>query len=255
MAYGEPKQFKGDVAKLTDADLIVAQFSQDEWLVPTRPAGGDGAEFRPVMARESRSPSTPPRDAEFKAVSAGDSATFLKKLWAIHALGGFTDDDIVEMRDRLNPYVVGWYVRLATDGATSVLDTAKAIASLAGVNFQQSPRVDLARVDAKLPAELRHTFAMDLLRNAVDANQDLAVSYGIESLVVLILRSGLNSSRSYHTHTANSSSAGFLQSREREFSRPPGPVYWNNRNGSPSILSRQISSRGLKGSSYPPEPG
>ena len=134
VSYGEPKQFKGDVAKMTDADLIVAQFSQDEWLV---------RHARRVVTERSSDPSWPAKvarlrsalDAEFKAVSAGDSATFLKKLWAIHALGGFTDDDIVEMRDRLNPTSsAGTYD--SPQMGDLCADTAKAIASLAGVNFQ-----------------------------------------------------------------------------------------------------------------------
>ena len=170
----------GDVAKLSDAELLPLLRSDNEWFARAARKQLQERAARGVELGEQR------ESLRQMFVKSGDPVVVLRSLWALHAAGGADAAFLRTQLGHANEYVRAWAIRLLLDDpATATAETHAALASLA--NGEQSAYVRLALASAlqRVPLGQRAAIAGPLLAHAEDAgdhNLPLMLWYGIEPL-------------------------------------------------------------------------
>lgn len=102
VSYGTPKQWTRDVSKLSDAELVKAQLSKNEWLV--RKARRVLQERAAAGKLEKETP-----DA-LRTIGKNhkDVPHRLRALWALHAIGGLTQSSLIDMLGDGEDHVRVW---------------------------------------------------------------------------------------------------------------------------------------------------
>ena len=87
VVYGSPKPFKGDIAKLTDAELLKFQFHTNDWFV---------RQSRLVLQERAAAGKLEKETIEDarKFMNMADAVTSkLRLMWALHVMGGLTAEE------------------------------------------------------------------------------------------------------------------------------------------------------------------
>jgi putative membrane-bound dehydrogenase-like protein len=114
VSYGDPKQWKGDVSKLSDAELVKLQISKNEWFVrharrvlQERAAAGKlGAE--PLAALQTM------------LKEEKDVTRILRAVWALEAMDALTEEEVKNLCNHADDSVRVWAYRLAYGGKRSL---------------------------------------------------------------------------------------------------------------------------------------
>lgn len=133
VVYGTPKPWRGDVAKLSDAELLKLLFHKNDWFVRQarhvlQQRAADGAlAVGTVKALRELVEGTP--DVTWK----------LRAVWALHAVGGLDADGINGLLFHADDAVRAWGVMLAADPARPHPGLARDLAKL--LDREESPYV------------------------------------------------------------------------------------------------------------------
>ena len=126
-------------------------------------------------------------ELRFKLLPASALATRLKAMWAMHVVGGISDNRLREtlFKDR-DEHVRAWAIRLAADDREVSDSIAKRFARLATSDPSPVVRLNLASASMRLPDEQRWPIVEALAARDEDANDrnlPLMVWYALEPLV------------------------------------------------------------------------
>jgi putative membrane-bound dehydrogenase-like protein len=180
ITYGKTKPFRGDLARLSDEDLVKLQRHKNDWFVrharrllhERHAAGKLGANLADPLLRWLR------KDP--------DVTRRLRALWALHVVGKTDEALLTELLTGGHEAVRGWAVRLLLEAGRPSGTLLSKLAGLA--RDERSPWVRLALASGlqRLPLADRWSVAEGLLGHSVDAadhNLSLLIWYGVEPLV------------------------------------------------------------------------
>ena len=180
VVYGTPKPWKGDIAKLTDAELIKLQMHANEWMVrharrvlQERAAAGKLAK---ATVEELRRLVKMTEDVRWK----------LRLVWALHAVGGLTDADLAPLLGHADENIRLWAVMLAAEPKEPTKTATDGLVRLAAQEESEFVLVFLAGAIQRLPAKEATALAKALVGRVVpedDPNLALMCWYAVESVL------------------------------------------------------------------------
>ncbi len=180
LQYGEVKPWQGDIANLSNDELVKLQLHANDWFVQharrvlqeRAATGADMVVVHEQLRRVLREEPEVPRR--------------LRALWALFVTGGTDEAFLQELLADQSEYVRAWSVRLLSD-APSVSDkTIKLWETLAASDASPFVRLHLASAVLQLPLEQRWGIVAQLIQQADDAADPflpLMVWYGLEPLI------------------------------------------------------------------------
>jgi putative heme-binding domain-containing protein len=180
ITYGLPKPVDANLAKLDDRQLIALQLHQNDWYV---------RQARRLLQERS---ATKQLDKDTRSLlhtmfdDQPEVTRKLRALWALHAIGGLRDGDLMSLLGNPHDVLRAWGVRLIAEGQVpnSLLEGLRTLA-----RAEKSPRVRLALASAlqRLPIDQRWLIAEALLTTEfahVDSQLALMLWYGTEPLAI-----------------------------------------------------------------------
>ncbi len=182
ITYGTPKPWKGDLAKLSDEELVKLQTHKNDWfvrharrLLQERAAVGKLAKDTTALL--------------LTEINEGlDQRIKLRAMWTAHVIGRLWDKDIIEGL-RINTKeekLIAWWFRLWREDGNSNESLQHEIAYFAQTTNSEPMRLALASCIRRLPTELAWKVLTGLSgheKSAGDENLSLMIWYGIEPLV------------------------------------------------------------------------
>jgi putative membrane-bound dehydrogenase-like protein len=180
VTYGTVKPWHGDLAKLSDAELVRLQLHRNDWFVQharrilhERAAAGK-------LAADTH-------DRLKKVLEDNPNVTRkLRALWALYVTGGLGPKLMLDLLSSPEETIRGWTVRLALEDRRGSPALLGRLAELARKDPSPFVRLHLASGLQRLPAADRWAIAEGLVghaEDAADANLPLMIWYGVEPLV------------------------------------------------------------------------
>ena len=180
MSYGRPKPFSADLAKLGDAELVALQLHKNDWqvrharrLLQERAAAGKlQGQTRPALVKLFQ--------------EQPDVTRKLRAVWALHAIGDLSDEEIADLLESPEDYVRGWAIQLALEDRKTSPELLARFEGMAKSDPSPVVRLYLASALQRLPLDERWNLAAALVahaEDATDANLPLMLWYGIQPLV------------------------------------------------------------------------
>jgi putative membrane-bound dehydrogenase-like protein len=175
VSYGDPKPWKGDVAKLSDAELVKM----------TVTASNDWFSRRARLALQERTAAgkldkETPNALRKLLTGEKEASKRLRALWTLEAIGKLTDDELSELLGDRDEAVRVWAYRLAGNSSNRL--TTQILMGLR-VSGEQSPFVLAAAASALQFHNQAYTVYDPLAEKKVvqdDAMLSLLLWYGIE---------------------------------------------------------------------------
>ncbi len=180
VVYGKPTPWHGDLAKLSDHELVGLQLHHNDWFV--RHAR---LILQECAAAGKVGPETS-RELQKMLQEQPDATRKLRALWALHAIGAANPDLLTSLLDDPSEYLRGWAVRLLVEDRQPSDAALSKFASMAARDPSPWVRLALASALARTPAAGRWSIAEALIAHEednADAYLPLMNWYGIEPLV------------------------------------------------------------------------
>jgi putative membrane-bound dehydrogenase-like protein len=166
IAYGQPKPWDGDVSTMTDAELVAAQASKNEWLVRCA---------RRVLQERAAADTTLDATKLVAMTKSPDEVTRLRAYWALECVGKLTENEHDGMTQDKAESVRAWATRfdadtLLTDSRQSPQAEAAVGRLTRSLSAEKSPfvRAALAGTLQRLDGHLDGKTAAALVRHAGD---------------------------------------------------------------------------------------
>lgn len=180
VVYGSPKPFKGDVAKLTDAELVKLQLSANEWLV--RQAR------RVLQERAAAGKLAKGTAGELLRMVENANVTTdkLRAMWAAHAVGAISSIELLELCRDADEEVRAWAVMLAAEPNHRRSGAVFWVFRLAEKEESQYAMLFLAGVVGKFGEPFDAMIAKELVRRLLpddDPNLALMCWYAVERIM------------------------------------------------------------------------
>jgi putative membrane-bound dehydrogenase-like protein len=180
VSYGERRVVPGDLAKLSDEELVKMLVAVDEW---------HARHARRIL--QERGPSQKVIDL-LKALdqkSDGQPIVQLRILWTLHAVGGLNDAAMV-LKKLSHPEAIirAWTVQLATETGTPPPAILDRFAVMAREDRSPLVRLYLASAAQRIPWEQRSEIVAGLVAHGEDRsdpNLPLMVWYAVEPLATM----------------------------------------------------------------------
>ena len=163
VVYGDPKPWRGDVAKLGDAELLKLLLHANDWfarqarhVLQQRAAAGR-------LAKE-----TP--EALWQLVRGTPDVTWkLRAIWALHSVGGLTPQRLADLPGQPSEEVRAWAFTLAAEAPEP---DPLVVAALIGQAEGDEPYVlqFAAGAATRLPADAGRRLALAVVRRVVDTD-------------------------------------------------------------------------------------
>lgn len=180
ITHGQPRPFTGDLAKLSDAELVRLHTHKNEWHVrhsrrvlhERATQGKLAAETIPSLRR--------------MLAEKTETTQRLRSLWTLHCLGDTDENLLAGLLGDSDAYVRGWAIQLALDHRQPSPGLVSRFAALATNDPSPVVRRFLASASQRLPMGKRWSIAEALLAHAEDStdqNLPLLYWYGVEPLV------------------------------------------------------------------------
>ncbi len=180
VTHGKPTPWHGDLAKLSDAELVRLQLHKNDWFVrharrllqERAVAGKVNADARSELLTMLRQQTDTPKR--------------LRALWALHAVGAVDEKLITELLDSPDEYLRAWAIILELEDRDASSAILTRLAQMAAKDPSPFVRLYLASGLQRLPAAKRWAIAEALVRHGEDASDaylPLMIWYGIEPLV------------------------------------------------------------------------
>jgi putative membrane-bound dehydrogenase-like protein len=179
VAYGKPKPWSGDVAKLSDEELVKLQLHRNDWQV---------RHARRVLQERATAGKLGAKtyDNLWKMLQDNPDVTRkLRALWALHVTGGLEEKQLLGLLGHESEYVRAWAIRLGLEAQTSSVFRER-LAALAEKDASPFVRLHLTSGLQRLPPEQRWPIVSALAQHgedAADANLPLMLWYAVEPLV------------------------------------------------------------------------
>ncbi|MBX9628688.1 MAG: c-type cytochrome [Gemmataceae bacterium] len=162
VVYGTPKPWRGDVAKLSDAELMKMLFHQNDWFA---------RQARRVL--QERYTTGKLADGTVKALrelveTTPDVTWKLRAARALHSVGGLSADVLRPLLGHEDDAVRAWAVALAADGADD--QRAELVAAAAGKEESPFVLAAAAGVAPRLPAYAGQRLALAVVRRVTDTD-------------------------------------------------------------------------------------
>ena len=180
VVFGTPKPWKGDVAKLTDAELLKMQFHSNEWFVrqarrvlQERAAAGK-------LAKDTI------EDARMLMTMTDNVHTKLRMMWVMHVIGGTTADDLITLLGNDDENVRLWAAMLGCEPAEPGREFVKQLVKAAAKEESQFAMLFLAGMVQRLPVKDALPLAEALAARVLpedDPNLGLACWYAVQSVL------------------------------------------------------------------------
>ena len=178
VVYGSPKPWRGDVAKLSDAELLKLLFHKNDWfarqarhVLQQRAAAGRLDKWTPAALR-------------VLVGSTPDVTSKLRAAWALHAVGGHDTSTITALLGHADPAVRGWAVALSAEPAMRPPDILTVLSEQIATEMSPFVLSVAAGVAPRLPAEVGREVARALVRRvgpASDQNLILLTWYAAQA--------------------------------------------------------------------------
>jgi hypothetical protein len=180
ITYGTPAPAPGDVAGLSDHELVQLQLHRNDWYVRharrvLQQRAGSGDDMTAVHH-------------ELRAVfdDQADIPRKLRLLWALHVTGGLDDPFLISLLHHDREYLQDWAIRLLCEGGDPPEAARRIFRELAANGESPFVRLHLASALQRLPRDHRWPIAEALVargEDAADVNLPLMIWYGLEPLV------------------------------------------------------------------------
>jgi putative membrane-bound dehydrogenase-like protein len=180
VTYGTVKPWHGDVATLSDPDLVASLLHKNDWHVQHA--------RRVLQERAAAGKLDPATHARLWKLfdDHPDPTRKLRALWALHATGALDEQRFLGLSNHAEEAVRAWAVQFVLEDREPSAAVQNRLAEMAA--REQSPfvRLYLASGLQRLPERQRWPIAEGLLRHGEDAqdtNLSLLIWYGVEPLV------------------------------------------------------------------------
>jgi putative membrane-bound dehydrogenase-like protein len=177
-AQGEPAV---DLTRLTDLELVGLQDHANDWyarharrLLQERWIGGDHEKNPAVTA-----------NLVTRALKHKEEPRRLRAIWALHAIGGLTEELTLKLLADKGHYVRGWVIQLAIETGLPSPKLMQALTRLAKTDPSPVARLYLASALQRLPVDERQPILSNLVAHGEDAgdhNLPLMYWYAAEPL-------------------------------------------------------------------------
>jgi putative heme-binding domain-containing protein len=176
VVYGTPKSWKGDISKLSDAELVKLQLHPNDWYV--RHAR------RVLQERAAAGKLGKETTHQLRAILEGnpDATRQLRAAWAIHVTGGLAGSDINLMHKHPDPTVRGYAAVLALDTAEPSMVASELVSELGSDESVHVRRI-LAGQAARLSGYYHIAAVTRLLERPADPDTTLMFWYAIEPTI------------------------------------------------------------------------
>lgn len=190
ISYGQPRKPSGNLAVLSDAELVRLQLHSNDWYV---------RHARRLLQERSTEPhwDAAPVHAALREQLAAEKHAVpqrLRALWALHVTGGLDSGRLLALTADRSEHVRAWAVQLLCEQETPSPEALTRFAVLAENDPSPVVRLYLASALQRLPLTMRWPIAQQLVAHAEDAgdaNLPLLYWYGIEPLIPADPRRGL----------------------------------------------------------------
>jgi putative membrane-bound dehydrogenase-like protein len=184
LQHGTPKPWSGDVAKMTDSELVAAQSSKNEWLV--RHAR------RVLQERGAKSEVHSALKAQLGDAKL-DTPQKLRALWALHATKGLDDKTAAGLLGSKDEYLRAWTIQLICENAAPQQAMLHTFATMAKNDSSAVVRLYLAAAAQRIPLAERFEIVRGLLshpEDETDQNLPLMIWYAAEPIIAADLSRG-----------------------------------------------------------------
>ncbi|HEY7117143.1 MAG TPA: PVC-type heme-binding CxxCH protein, partial [Tepidisphaeraceae bacterium] len=182
VSYGEATRSteanKGDLAKLSSAELVKLQSHPNDYFV---------RHARRIL-QERQAKAEVAADLTAMLNDATDPAKRLRALWALHAVGADDEKILTTQLSNTDPYVRGWAIQLACEGRAASDEMLAQFARLAANDPSPVVRLYLASALQRIEMPRRWEILRGLVGHAEDANDHnlpCLYWYALEPLVGL----------------------------------------------------------------------
>jgi putative membrane-bound dehydrogenase-like protein len=180
ITYGTAKPWQGDVAKLSDAELVACQLHKNDWHVQHA--------RRVLQERAAAGKLDPATHGQLWEMleGNGDFTRKLRALWALHAAGGLGEHQLLSLSKHAHEAVRAWAVHLVLDRREASPAVRQRLAEMAVEEPSPFVRLYLASGLQRLPDGARWPVAEGLVQHGEvlqDTNLSLMIWYGIEPTV------------------------------------------------------------------------
>ncbi|OYW14054.1 MAG: hypothetical protein B7Z55_16085, partial [Planctomycetales bacterium 12-60-4] len=182
IVYGEYKPVKVDLAKLSDAELIDLQTNANEWYVR------HSRRLLQERAAAGRLDAATGRQLQQRLTAAATTADRLRFLWALHAIQGLSETELLNLTRHTDADVRAWALQLGCESRQVSPQWLTRMAELAHSETAPTVRLALTSAVQRVPVEQRWLIAEGLVSHAEDANDHnlpLMAWYGVEPLVMV----------------------------------------------------------------------
>ncbi len=181
IAHASAKPWSGDLAKLSDAQLVEATFHSNDWFV---------RKARRLLQERALAKTLQPDTADRlrqELAQRTEVPQLLRAMWALHAIGQLDDELRLRLSQSSADSVRAWAVRLTVEARPQLSDRWMArLAEMADRETSAFVRLYLASALQYLPIAQREAVAVRLaarLEDAADAYIPWMIWYGIEPLI------------------------------------------------------------------------
>jgi putative heme-binding domain-containing protein len=178
--YGKPKPFTGDLAKLSDEELVQLQEHKNDWFVRHSRRLLQERAIAGKLDKRTRI------DLQKVLSESKDTKHRLRALWYLHVTGGLEDAETLTLLDE-SWDLAPWAIQLALETGKPSSKIITKLSEIAGEELGYPPALlSVASGLQRLPLENRWQIAEGLVRKSylrVDNNFPLMVWYGIEPLI------------------------------------------------------------------------
>jgi putative membrane-bound dehydrogenase-like protein len=180
ITYGDVKSWHGDLAALSDWDLVACLLHKNDWHVQHA-----RRLLQERAAADKLDPATHGR--LWKILESNPDVTRkLRALWALHATGSLSEQQLIGLSNYAHEAVRAWAVQLMLDKQEASAAVRHQLAERAVREESPFVRLYLASGLQRLPERERWPIAEGLLQHGEDAqdfNLALIMWYGIEAAV------------------------------------------------------------------------
>ncbi|MDB5308468.1 MAG: dehydrogenase [Gemmataceae bacterium] len=180
VVYGTPKPWKGDLAKLPDAELIKLQIHANDWVV---------RQARRVLqerAAAGKLEKTTVEELRRQMKGSDDVPWKLRGVWALHVVGGMTAEDLADLLGHDDDNVRAWAVMLAAEPARPAKEVVDLLVKRTAREESQFVLLFVAGAVQRLPAADAGRVARELTGRVIpedDPNLALAGWYAVQSVL------------------------------------------------------------------------
>jgi putative membrane-bound dehydrogenase-like protein len=197
VVYGDTKTTRVDLQKLPDDELVMLQLRKNEWLVrharrilqERAVAGKVSAEARKKLRALLGLDGDVLKvklSTEYHGVSSALGQ--LRVLWALHAIGGLSEADTLELLKHEDAQVRAWAIQVACENGQATDKLVKAFAELARTDASPVVRLYLASAVQRLALPQRWAIVAALHTHGEDAgdhNLPMMAWYALEPLAAV----------------------------------------------------------------------